>query len=136
MAHAYAAGTIRSRISEWLLRLLKARRLRAEFDTFSRQERVAALHEMGLCETDLSKLINGHMSSGYIEQMLIKTGNSPAEIKLRSRSHWIALERNCLLCADWRKCRQFLEDSGPRVDPPGYCENRDEIMVLSKPGLA
>ncbi len=31
------------------------------------------------------------MSSGYIEQMLIKTGNSPAEIKQRSRSHWIAL---------------------------------------------
>ena len=58
--------------------------MRAEFETFSRQDRVAALHEMGLCEGDLSKLMSGHMSSGYIEQMLIKTGNSPAEIKQRS----------------------------------------------------
>ena len=132
MSHAsiVIVKSIRSRVSEWLLRRVKARRLRAEFETFSRQDRVAALHEMGLCEGDLSKLMSGHMSSGYIEQMLIKTGNSPAEIKQRSRSHWIALERNCLLCAEWRKCRQFLANSGSPVDPPEYCENRDEINAL------
>lgn len=45
---AHVAETISSRVSEWLLRRLKARRLRAEFETFSRQNRVAAIHEMGL----------------------------------------------------------------------------------------